>query len=217
MKDRETVVREIESTGVVAILRTRSSEQLMDVVAALLDVGITCIEVTMTTPGALDVVHDASARFGNRCAFGAGTILDAETARAAILAGARFIVAPVLDLDTVRLCRRYNIAVMPGTMTPTEMLRAYEAGADLIKAFPAGCLGPGFFQDLRGPLPQLRLVPTGGITPENVADYVRAGVAAVGMGSALVKPAWVEKRDLQAIRNQGADVLARIKTARENR
>ncbi|MGB9626041.1 MAG: bifunctional 4-hydroxy-2-oxoglutarate aldolase/2-dehydro-3-deoxy-phosphogluconate aldolase [Phycisphaerae bacterium] len=217
MKDRDAVVREIESTGIVAILRTRSSEQLVDVVAALVDAGLTCVEVTLTTPGALEVVRQATTRFGDRCVFGAGTVLDAETARAAILAGARFIVAPTLDLDTIRLCRRYDVAVMPGTMTPSEMLRAYEAGADLIKVFPAGVLGPSFLRDVRGPLPQLKLVPTGGVTPDNAAEYIGAGAAALGMGSALVSPSLVEKRDFPAIAQRAADVLARIQAARRGR
>ncbi len=217
MKDRDAVVHEIESTGIVAILRTRSSEQLIDVVAALVDAGLTCVEVTLTTPGALEVVRQAATTFGDRCVFGAGTILDAETARAAILAGARFIVAPTLDLETICLCRRYNVAVMPGTMTPSEMLRAHEAGADLIKVFPAGVLGPSFLRDVRGPLPQLKLVPTGGVTPDNAADYIRAGAAALGMGSALVSPALVEKRDFRAIAQLAADVLARVQAARQGR
>lgn len=215
MKDRFAIVHEIESTGIVAILRTRSSEQLIDVVGALVDAELTCVEVTMTVPGALDVVRAATTRFGERCVFGAGTILDAPTARAAILAGAQFIVAPTLDEETVRLCRRYNVPAMPGTFTPTEMLRAYEAGADLIKVFPAGALGAGFFRDLRGPLPQLKVVPTGGITPDNVAEYIRAGAAAVGMGSALVPPSLVEKRDFAGIAQKAADVLAAVRAARK--
>jgi len=214
MADRQAVVSEIERTGVVAILRTRSSEQLIDVSSSLMDAGLTCIEVTMTTPGALEVIREARARFGTKCLLGAGTILDAESARAAILAGAQFVVAPVLDFDTIRLCRRYGVAVMPGTMTPTEALRAHEAGADLIKVFPAAPLGASFFRDLRGPLPQLRLVPTGGITPANAAEYIRAGAVAVGMGSALVSPELVEKRDFAAIRRRAADVLASIQDAR---
>lgn len=215
MKDREAVVHEIQNTGVVAIIRARSSEQLIDVVAAMVDVGLTCVEVTMTTPGALDVVHHAAAKFGDRCTFGAGTILDAETARAAILAGAQFIVAPILDIETIRLCRRHNVACMPGTLTPTEMFRAYEAGADLIKVFPASALGAMFFRDLRGPLPQLKLVPTGGITPDNAADYIRAGAVALGLGSALVSPALIEKRDFHGIAQRAADILARVKAARQ--
>jgi 2-dehydro-3-deoxyphosphogluconate aldolase/(4S)-4-hydroxy-2-oxoglutarate aldolase len=215
MKDHLAIVNEIESTGIVAILRTKSSEQLIDVVGALVEVGLICIEVTMTTPGALDVVRQASAKFGDRCVFGAGTILDSETARVAILAGARFIVAPTLDIATIRTCRRYGVAAMPGTFTPTEMLRAYEAGADLIKVFPAGPLGPGFFRDVRGPLPQLKLVPTGGVTPENAAEFIRAGAAALGMGSALVSPALVEKRDFTTIAQRAADLLATIKTIRK--
>lgn len=214
MSDREAVVHEVESTGVVAIFRTKSSEQLLELSGALVDVGLTCIEVTMTTPGALQVVRDATRKFGQRVRFGAGTILDPETARAAILAGAQFIVSPTLNLDTIRMCRRYDVAAMPGTYTPTEMLAACEAGAELIKVFPASSLGPGFFKDVRGPLPQLKLVPTGGITPANAAEYIKAGVAAIGMGSALAPPSLVEKREFAAISKLAADLLATIKAAR---
>ncbi|MBN1492272.1 MAG: bifunctional 4-hydroxy-2-oxoglutarate aldolase/2-dehydro-3-deoxy-phosphogluconate aldolase [Phycisphaerae bacterium] len=215
MNDREAVIQRIESTGIIAILRTRSSEQLIDVVRALVDADLTCVEVTMTVPGALDVVRAATSTFGDRCAFGAGTILDAETARAAILAGAQYIVAPILDFDMIRLCRRYNVPVMPGTLTPTEMLRAHEAGADMIKVFPATSLGPGYLKDIRGPLPQLKLMPTGGVTADNVGDWIRAGAAAVGMGGALATPALVEKKDYAAIARRAADVLAAVKTARQ--
>lgn len=214
MSDRDAVVHEVESTGIVAIFRTKSSEQLIDLSAALVDVGLTCIEVTMTTPGALDVVKEAQNRFGKRCMFGAGTVLDPETARAAILAGAKFIVAPTLNLDTIRLCRRYAVPMMPGTYTPTEMMTAYGAGADFVKVFPASSLGPSFFKDLRGPLPQLKIIPTGGITPANAADYIKAGVAAVGMGSALAPQALVEKRDFASISKLASELLANIKAAR---
>jgi 2-dehydro-3-deoxyphosphogluconate aldolase/(4S)-4-hydroxy-2-oxoglutarate aldolase len=214
MKDRDAVVQEIEATGLIAILRARSSEQLIEVVGALLDGGLTCVEVTMTTPGALEIVHQATTRFGNRCVFGAGTVLDAQSARSAILAGAEFIVAPTLDLDTIRLCRRYSAAVVPGTMTPTEILRAHEAGADLIKVFPAASVGPMFFRDVRGPLPQVKLVPTGGVTPDNALEFIHAGAAALGMGSALVGAALLEKKDFPAIARRAAEMLARIKAAR---
>jgi 2-dehydro-3-deoxyphosphogluconate aldolase/(4S)-4-hydroxy-2-oxoglutarate aldolase len=215
MSERESVVHEIESTGIVAIFRTKSSEQLLDLSGALVDVGLTCIEVTMTTPGALQVVADATKTYGRRVRFGAGTVLDPETARAAILAGAQFIVAPTLNLETVRLCRRYDVPIMPGTYTPTEMLTAFEAGAEFVKVFPASSLGPGFFKDVRGPLPQLKIVPTGGITPANAVDYIKAGVAAVGMGGALAPPALVEKRDFAAISSLAADLLAKIRAARQ--
>jgi 2-dehydro-3-deoxyphosphogluconate aldolase/(4S)-4-hydroxy-2-oxoglutarate aldolase len=214
MSNRTTVLAEIESTGIVAILRASSSDVLIDVVGALAEAGVTCIEATMTTPGALDVVREAAAKFGDPCIFGAGTILDAETARAAILAGARFVVAPTLDEATIGLCCRYDVLAMPGCFTPTEMLRAFELGADLVKVFPASALGPGFFKDVRGPLPQIKLVPTGGITPATAADYIKAGATALGMGSALVRKDWIANRDLTSIRKAAEDMLALIRDAR---
>ncbi len=213
---KHDVVARILRTGVIAIVRLDSAESLQKVADAILEGGIDIIEFTMTTPGALDILETATAKFGDRVILGAGTVLDAESARAAVLAGARFVVSPNLNPRTVELCHRYGVVAVPGVLTPTEIVAAMEAGADLIKVFPAGSLGASFFRDLRGPLPQLRLVPTGGITPANAAEYIRAGAVAVGMGSALVSPDLVEKRDFAAISRRAADVLASIREARRS-
>jgi len=208
------VAREIESTGVVAIIRASDSAQLIDVVHALREGGLTCIEVTMTTPNALDVIRQARSACGESAAIGVGTVLDAETARAAIQAGAQFVVAPILDLPTIETCKSHGIAVMPGAMTPTEIFRAWEAGADFVKVFPTSSVGAQFIKDLRGPLPQIRLVPTGGVTLETVADFIKAGSSAVGVGGALIGRQALKNRDFASIRKAAADFLERVRQAR---
>lgn len=208
------VIQQIEETGVVAIIRAADSAQLIDVVGALREGGLTCIEVTMTTPNALEVIRQARSACGEAAAIGVGTVLDADTARAAILAGAQFVVAPILDLATIETCKRYAVPVMPGAMTPTEIVHAWQAGADFVKVFPTSTLGPTFIKDLRGPLPQIRLVPTGGVTLDTVADFIKAGSAAVGVGGALVSSQALKNRDFAAIRRTAADFLERVRQAR---
>ncbi len=208
------VIQQIESTGVVAIIRASDSGQLIEVVNALREGGVTCIEVTMTTPNALEVIRQARAACGESAAIGVGTVLDAETARAAILAGAQFVVAPILDLPTIETCKRYGVPVMPGAMTPTEIARAWQAGADFVKVFPTSTLGATFIKDLRGPLPQIRLLPTGGVTLETVGDFIKAGSSAVGVGGALVSSAALKNRDVAAISKTAGEFLERVKKAR---
>jgi len=210
------IVQQIESTGVVAIIRASSSGELIDVVNALREGGLTCIEVTMTTPNALDVIKAAREKMGDAAAIGVGTVLDAETARAAILAGAQFVVAPITDIPTIEICKRYSVPVMPGALTPTEIVRAWQAGADLVKVFPTGSLGSQYLKDLRGPLPHIKIIPTGGITLENAGDFIRAGASALGIGSALVRGDWVKKRDFAAIKQEAAKWLQAVKQARES-
>jgi len=209
------VLEQVEATGVVAIIRAAGSEQLIEVVEALRRGGVTCIEVTMTTPNALEVVRQAREACGERAAIGVGSVLDAETARAAILAGAQFVVSPITDLETITLCKRYSVPVMPGAMTPTEVVRAWQAGADVVKVFPTSSLGPAVIKDLKGPLPQIKLLPTGGVNLNTVADFIRAGAAAVGVGSALVSKKALQTRDFEAIRAAAAEFLQRVRQARE--
>lgn len=210
------IVSQIESTGVVAIIRASDSAELVEVVNALRDGGLTCIEVTMTTPDALEVIKAARAKTADDTAIGVGTVLDAETARSAILAGAQFVVAPTTDLPTIEICRRYSVPVIPGALTPTEILRAWQAGADFVKVFPTGSLGPQYIKDIRGPLPQIKMVPTGGITLDNAGDFIRSGASALGIGSALVRGEWVKKRDFAAIRQEAGKWLQAVKQARES-
>ncbi len=210
------IVTQIESTGVVAIIRAASSGELVEVVNALRDGGLTCIEVTMTTPNALDVIKAARQQVGEAAAIGVGTVLDAETARAAILAGAQFVIAPITDLPTIEICKRYSVPVIPGAFTPTEVVRAWQAGADFVKVFPTGGLGARYLADLHAPLPQIKLIPTGGVTLENVAEFISAGVSAVGIGSALVRKDWLEKKDFAAIKREAGQWLQAVKRARES-
>lgn len=214
MSTPHEVVAEMERTGVVAVIRAQSSEMLIDVVGALHAGGLTCVEVTMTTPDALDVIHKASKEFAGKCVIGVGTVLDSETARAAILAGAEYVVAPVLDLPTIALCKRYSKAVVPGAFTPTEILTAWQAGADVVKVFPATKLGPEFFKDVRGPLPQVRLTPTGGVSLDNTGDFIKAGAVCVGVGSAMVTKKAVAEKDYATLTANAKAFLKAVADAR---
>src|SRR5436190_2785408 len=185
---RESDLRRVLDCGIVAVVRSPDSQQLVEVVKALADGGITVAEITMTVPGALDVVRQARQALGDRVLLGAGTILDAETARAAFLAGAEYIVAPTLNLDVIRMCRRYDKLVMPGAFTPTEVLTAWEAGADIVKVFPADVVGPAFFKAVSAPLPQVKLMPTGGVDLTTAADFLKAGACCLGVEGQLVEP-----------------------------
>jgi 2-dehydro-3-deoxyphosphogluconate aldolase/(4S)-4-hydroxy-2-oxoglutarate aldolase len=187
-KTRASTLTAIESTGVVAVVRVRDAGAGRDIAAALIDGGVRAIEVTMTVPRAEELIESLAASAPSDVVIGAGTVLDAETAHRVILAGARFVVAPVLRLNVIEVCHRHDAAAIPGCFTPTEILTAWEAGADVVKVFPATALGSGFLKDLRGPLPQVRLMPTGGVTRENAGDWIAAGAMAIGVGTALVDP-----------------------------
>jgi 2-dehydro-3-deoxyphosphogluconate aldolase/(4S)-4-hydroxy-2-oxoglutarate aldolase len=181
------VVERVLKERVVGILRAESPDALMEVAGALREGGLRCLEFTMTTPGALDLIREGTRSFGDDILLGAGTVLDPETARAVILAGAKFVVTPVVRPEVIQMCRRYGVPVMPGAFTATEILTAWEAGGDVIKVFPSGGVGPDYLRNLRGPLPQIPLMPTGGIAPENAADFLKAGAVAVGIGGNLTK------------------------------
>lgn len=211
---QEQICDRLIDGGVVAIVRLDSGEGLDRVAEALIEGGVTALEFTLTTPGALRALEAAAARHAERLLLGAGTVLDAETARTAILAGAEFIVAPTTDLPTISLCRRYGKVCLPGAFTPTEMLRAYEAGADLIKLFPATTVGPRYIRDVLAPLPMLRIVPTGGIGADNAADYIRAGAVAVAMGSSLVDNTTVRAGRYEVIAERARAAIAAVRAAR---
>jgi 2-dehydro-3-deoxyphosphogluconate aldolase/(4S)-4-hydroxy-2-oxoglutarate aldolase len=189
MNARE-VVAEIVRTGVVPVVRVASEEAAMRAVDAIKEGGISVLEITMTVPGALRVIEALADRYGTAAVVGAGTVLDPETARACILAGARFVVSPELNLGTVALCRRHGVAVMPGALTPTEIRQAWESGADMVKVFPCDAMGGArYLKALKGPLPHVDLLPTGGVSLETAADYLRAGASALGVGGDLVDAA----------------------------
>jgi 2-dehydro-3-deoxyphosphogluconate aldolase/(4S)-4-hydroxy-2-oxoglutarate aldolase len=200
----------ILNRGLVAILRSSSSEQLARVARALFEGGIDVIEVTLTVPRALEIIAEVRRDLGADVLLGAGSVLDAETARAAMLAGAEFIVSPAVRHDVIRLCRRYGKIVMPGAFTPTETLSAWEAGADIVKIFPADVGGPAYLKALAAPLPQIRLMPTGGVNLETIDAFFRAGACAVGLGSALVDQQAIRTGDMQSIRDLAAKYVAAV-------
>jgi 2-dehydro-3-deoxyphosphogluconate aldolase/(4S)-4-hydroxy-2-oxoglutarate aldolase len=212
---KESHLRHVLDCGLVAVVRSPDSRQLVEVTRALADGGVTVVEITMTVPNALDVVRDVRQALGDRVLLGAGTILDPETARAALLAGAEYLVAPTLNLDVIRLCQRYDKLVMPGAFTPTEILTAWEAGADIIKVFPADVVGPAFFKALRGPLPQIRLMPTGGVDLRTAADFLRAGACCLGVGGQLVEPKAVAERNFDRIRDLARQYVAIVQQTRK--
>jgi 2-dehydro-3-deoxyphosphogluconate aldolase/(4S)-4-hydroxy-2-oxoglutarate aldolase len=211
---KDSHLRHILDCGIVAVVRSPDSRQLVEVTRALADGGVTVVEITMSVPNALEVVREVRQALGDRVLLGAGTILDPETARAALLAGAEYLVAPTLNLDVICLCRRYDKLVMPGAFTPTEILTAWEAGADIVKVFPAEVVGPAFFKALRGPLPQVRLMPTGGVDLHTAADFLRAGACCLGVGGQLVEPKAVAERNFDRIRDLARQYVAIVQQTR---
>src|SRR5579871_6060010 len=212
--NKESHLRQILDCGIVAVVRSPDSQQLVEVVRALADGGVTVVEITMTVPDALGVLRQVRQALGERVLLGAGTILDSETARAALLAGAEYLVAPTLNLDVIRVCQRYSKLVMPGAFTPTEILTAWEAGADIVKVFPAEVLGPPFFKAVRAPLPQVRLMPTGGVDLTTAAAFLDAGACCLGIGSQLVEPKAVRERNFDRIRELAARYVEIVRDVR---
>ena len=205
------VVPRIERERVVAVIRLADPEKLRAVIDALATGGVRVFEVTMTVPGAIELIAQLTRGLPQELLVGAGTVTDAETARRAIDAGARFIVGPVFRRDVIDTCHERNVPAMPGCFTPTEILDAWEAGADIVKVFPSTSLGPTFIKDVRAPLPQLRLMPTGGVSIDNAADWLRAGAVAVGIGSALVDAGAVKAGDFAVITRKAEQLMANIR------
>lgn len=192
---RTATLARIETTGIIAVIRADSSEQLVEVCKALADGGVEAAEITMTTPGALEAISAARKAMGDRSIIGVGSVLDPETARLAILAGAQFIFAPTLNLSVIEMAHRYDKVVVPGALTPSEILSAWQGGADMVKVFPANHFGPKYFRDLLAPMPQLKLTPTGGVDLETAADWLNAGAACLGVGTSLVKKELIKAKD----------------------
>ena len=212
--NKEEKIQLIRQTGIIAIMRTKSSDQLIAAAEAIREGGVRVIEVTMNTPGALDVIATASKRFGQDVLFGAGTVLNAETAQVAIKAGAEFIVAPTLNMDVIELCIRFNIPIMPGCFTPTEMLAAWQAGADFVKLFPAEVGGPAMVKAILAPLPQLQIVPVGGVDLNSAAAFLRSGAAALGVGSSLINQKLLESGDFGELTRRAAAFIDEVRKAR---
>lgn len=213
--NKEAYVQAIIDTGIVAVIRVNSGAELLDTTIALNKGGVRALEITMTSPGALEAISEASEKLGEEAIIGVGSVLDPETARAAILAGAKFVVGPVLNTDVIRLCQRYSVPCIPGAFTPTEILHAWEAGADVVKVFPATKLGPSFFKDVLGPLPQVRLTPTGGVNLENAGEFIKAGASFVGVGSALVNKKLVAEKKWDELSALAAKFVEAVQTARK--
>jgi len=212
---REEVLQQIRKVALVPVLRATSAELAIKAAAAIEAGGISLLEVTMTVPGAIDVISAVIKSSQGRVVVGAGTVLDPETARACIIAGARFVVSPALNLGTIEVCRRYSIAVIPGALTPTEIVTAWEAGADIVKVFPCGSLGgPKYLAALKGPLPQIELIPTGGVSLSNAADFLAAGACALGVGSDLVDSSALAKGNLDVITENASKYAAVVQQAR---
>ena len=209
MKKQE-ILKALTDSLVVAVVRATSTEQAVKISQACIDGGIKAIEVTFTVDYAHDVIKGLKKEVGNSLLIGAGTVLDSETARVAILNGADFIVSPAFDLETAKLCNRYQVPYLPGCMTITEMIHAMEAGADIVKLFPGSLPGPSYVKAVKGPLPQANIMPTGGVSLANIKDWFNAGVVAVGVGGELTAPA--KTGDYEKVKE---NAIAFIKAARE--
>ena len=211
---RARVTAQVETLGIVAVIRLKDPAKLRAVVDAIAAGGVRALEVTMTVPGAVGLIRDLAPTLPDGFLLGAGTVTDAATARAVIDAGASFVVSPVFRPEVIAACHERDVAAMPGCFSPTEILAAYESGADIVKVFPATALGPQFIKDVRGPLPQVKLMPTGGVTLENAGDWIRAGAVAVGLGSALVDARAIEANRWDVITANARLVVANVGGAR---
>jgi 2-dehydro-3-deoxyphosphogluconate aldolase/(4S)-4-hydroxy-2-oxoglutarate aldolase len=213
MRSHFEILKKILDEKIIAIVRLDSAEHFVEVADALKAGGITVVEFTLTTSGALDKLKEVAAHFGNEMLIGAGTVLDPETARAAILAGAEFIVTPTFNPATIEMCKRYGKPIVAGALTPTEMLNAWQAGADLIKVFPVGNLGGvDYIKAVLAPLPQLRLVPTGGVNAENAASYLKVGAVAIAVGGNLVDKNLVKRGEWNSITAEAQRLVTIVMT-----
>jgi len=206
----------MDESGVVAIVRLDDYSSAVEMVHALIRGGITSVEFTYTNPAAGAAVAKVKAALGDAVQVGAGTVLDPETARAAILQGADFIVTPIVNVPTIELCRRYSIPTVIGSFTATEILTAWQAGATFVKVFPASAVGPGYLKDIRSPLPQVKLIPTGGVTLQNAGEFIRAGASAIAVGSNLVEAKTVQEQEWQTLTDRASAFVEAVRTARSS-
>jgi 2-dehydro-3-deoxyphosphogluconate aldolase/(4S)-4-hydroxy-2-oxoglutarate aldolase len=214
MKKSEVLGR-IKEVGLMPVLRAKSQEDAVALALAVEKGGVPVLEVTMTVPGAIDVIRHMVAHFGNRVLIGAGTVLDAETARMCMIAGAQFIVSPALKLETIEICRRYSVAIIPGALTPTEIVTAWEAGADAVKVFPCSAVGGAkYLKAVKAPLPQIELIPTGGVSLSTAEDFLSAGAFALGVGGDLIDHEAIAKGKLDEVTENAkkyTDVVRRFR------
>jgi 2-dehydro-3-deoxyphosphogluconate aldolase/(4S)-4-hydroxy-2-oxoglutarate aldolase len=209
------LLEQITESGIVAVIRGSKPENIVEIGKALREGGVKALEITVETPRAMSIIEKVAIELENEDVIvGAGTVLDPETARAAILSGARFVFSPTVNAETIKLSKRYGVLSIPGAFTPTEILTAYENGADLIKVFPANTVGPSYIKNIKGPLPHIPLMVTGGIDLANAADYIKAGAVGLGVGGTLV-PATINEEALQSITDKAKKFVETVKLARE--
>ncbi len=211
---RDAITAAVEEAGIVAVIRMKEPDNVQAVVDAIASGGVRALEVTMTVPGAIDLIAVLAPTMPAGFLLGAGTVVDAETAARVIDAGAQFVVSPVFRRDVIAACHAREIPMMPGCFTPTEILDAWDAGADIVKVFPATALGPGFIKDVRAPLPQVKLMPTGGVTVDNAGEWITAGAAAVGVGSALLDSKAIASGNYAVLRSSAERIVANVRAAR---
>ena len=214
MTSRERIAATIEAAGIIAVIRMTDAQRLRDTIDALVEGGVRILEVTMTVPGAVELIRTLSASLPRDLLLGAGTVLDAETATRVIDAGASFVVSPVFKRELIERSHQRDVVAMPGCFSPTEILTAWEAGADFVKVFPATALGPTFFKDVKAPLPMVRLIPTGGVTLDNAGDWIRAGASAVGVGTALLDANAIARGDYGVVRANAERIVGSVRSAR---
>jgi len=213
--EKQEVLRRVAEVGVVPVVRASSAEEAMLVIEAIKAGGVNVLEITMTVPRAVKVIEQVADRYGDEVVLGAGTVLDAETARACILAGATFVVSPALNTGTIELCRRYSVAVLPGALTPTEVVTAWAAGADVVKVFPCGALGGAkYLKSLKAPLPQVEMIPTGGVSLKTAAEFIEAGALALGVGADLVDTKAIRAGQPEKVTEAARAYVAAVRDAR---
>jgi 2-dehydro-3-deoxyphosphogluconate aldolase/(4S)-4-hydroxy-2-oxoglutarate aldolase len=210
---RQAITTAVEHAGIVAVIRIKEPGRLRAVVDALSEGGLTALEVTMTVPGAVELIADLAPTMPSGFLLGAGTVTDADTARRVIDAGAKFVVSPVFRRAVIEACHERDIPVMPGCFSATEILDAWDAGADIVKVFPATALGPGYIKDIRGPLPHVKMMPTGGVTLDNAGDWIRAGAVAVGVGTALTDANAIAAGDYATLRSNAERIVSNVRRA----
>ncbi|HYW73717.1 MAG TPA: bifunctional 4-hydroxy-2-oxoglutarate aldolase/2-dehydro-3-deoxy-phosphogluconate aldolase [Pyrinomonadaceae bacterium] len=211
------VIQRIRDIGVIPVVRASSADEAIEVVEAITAGGVSLIEITMTVPGAVQVIEKLAKRFGAETVVGAGTVLDPEVANACIAVGAQFIVSPALNLETIKCCIAQNVPIMPGALTPTEVVTAWNAGADFVKVFPCGALGgASYIKSLKAPLPQIELVPTGGVNLQTAASFIAAGAAAIGVGADLVNLKAMSAGQPEKITEAARAYVAAVKSARQS-
>ncbi len=214
--DRHSLVKKIEDSGIIAVIRLNDIGKLHHIIDAISKGGVKALEITMTTPNAIQIIEQLAKEIHSDFLLGVGTVLDGETARIAINAGAQFVVSPILKENVIQMAHRYDKAVFPGAFSPTEILSAWEQGADVVKVFPATALGPKFFNDIHGPLPQIKLTPTGGVNLENAAEFIRAGACFLGVGTALLNKSIIASGDWVGLSEKASAFIEEVKKGRAN-